>query len=74
VTFTAGWLLQLIHSSVVDTSVVFPHRLGCPYKRALKNLAADLLQRIIQNDGQLLTLSPSLCGCILSNGGRMVTA
>jgi len=42
---------QLIHSSVVDTSVVFPHRLGWPYKRALKNLAADLLQRIIQNDG-----------------------
>jgi len=47
------WLmLQLIHSSVVDTSVVFPHRLGLPYKRALKNLAADMLQRIIQNDGQ----------------------
>lgn len=44
--------LQLIHSSVVDTSVVFPHRLGLPYKRALKNLMADHLKRIIQDNGE----------------------
>ena len=44
-------MLQLIHSTVVDTSVVFPHRLGAPYKRALRTLMADFLQRIIQNDG-----------------------
>ncbi|XP_017276074.1 RNA exonuclease 1 homolog [Kryptolebias marmoratus] len=42
--------LKLIHSSVVDTSVVFPHRLGLPYKRALKNLMADYLKRIIQDN------------------------
>nr|XP_014341551.1 PREDICTED: RNA exonuclease 1 homolog [Latimeria chalumnae] len=41
--------LKLIHSTVVDTAVVFPHRLGFPYKRALKTLMADYLKRIIQD-------------------------
>ncbi|XP_070603168.1 RNA exonuclease 1 homolog [Erythrolamprus reginae] len=41
--------LKLIHSTVVDTAVVFPHRLGLPYKRALRNLMADYLKRIIQD-------------------------
>lgn len=40
---------KLIHSKVVDTSVVFPHRLGAPYKRALRNLMADHLKKIIQD-------------------------
>ncbi|CAH3173769.1 unnamed protein product [Porites evermanni] len=40
---------QLIHSKVVDTSIVFPHRLGPPYKRALRNLMADYLKKIIQD-------------------------
>ncbi|XP_061594770.1 RNA exonuclease 1 homolog [Cololabis saira] len=42
--------LKLIHSTVVDTAIVFPHRLGLPYKRALKNLMADHLKRIIQDN------------------------
>ncbi|XP_048416128.1 RNA exonuclease 1 homolog isoform X2 [Stegostoma tigrinum] len=42
--------LKLIHSTVIDTAVVFPHRLGLPYKRALKNLMADYLKRIIQDN------------------------
>lgn len=42
--------LKLIHSKVVDTSVMFPHRCGPPKKRALRNLASELLQRIIQQD------------------------
>lgn len=42
--------LKLIHSTVVDTSVVFPHRLGPPYKRALKNLMLETFQKIIQSD------------------------
>ncbi|XP_029939486.1 RNA exonuclease 1 homolog [Salarias fasciatus] len=42
--------LKLIHSTIVDTAIVFPHRLGLPYKRALKNLMADYLKRIIQDD------------------------
>ncbi|KAL9950803.1 hypothetical protein ACROYT_G043365 [Oculina patagonica] len=40
---------KLIHSKVVDTSVVFPHRLGPPYKRALRNLMAEHLKKIIQD-------------------------
>ncbi|KAM8746322.1 RNA exonuclease 1 homolog [Acanthopagrus schlegelii] len=42
--------LKLIHSTVVDTAIVFPHRLGLPYKRALRNLMADHLKRIIQDN------------------------
>ncbi|XP_067413686.1 RNA exonuclease 1 homolog isoform X1 [Emydura macquarii macquarii] len=42
--------LKLIHGTVVDTSVVFPHRLGLPYKRALRTLMADYLKRIIQDN------------------------
>ncbi|GFR89721.1 RNA exonuclease 1-like protein, partial [Elysia marginata] len=40
--------LKLIHSTVVDTSLVFPHRLGLPFKRALRNLMLEHLQKIIQ--------------------------
>ncbi|BFY99577.1 hypothetical protein BsWGS_02618 [Bradybaena similaris] len=42
--------LKLIHSTVVDTAIVFPHRLGPPYKRALRSLMVDHLQKIIQAD------------------------
>ena len=37
----------------MDTSIVFPHRLGPPYKRALRNLMADYLEEIIQDSGEL---------------------
>ncbi|XP_030640390.1 RNA exonuclease 1 homolog [Chanos chanos] len=42
--------LKLLHSTIVDTAIVFPHRLGLPYKRALRNLMADYLKRIIQDN------------------------
>ncbi|XP_071509273.1 uncharacterized protein [Diadema antillarum] len=42
--------LKLLHSTVVDTSVVFPHRRGPPFKRALKTLMAEFLKRLIQDD------------------------
>lgn len=42
--------LKLVHSCVVDTSVVFPHKMGPPYKRALRNLMSEHLQKIIQED------------------------
>ncbi|ELK15803.1 RNA exonuclease 1 like protein [Pteropus alecto] len=35
------YALKLIHTSVVDTIVMFPHRLGLPHKRSLKSLVAD---------------------------------
>ncbi|XP_040074041.1 RNA exonuclease 1 homolog isoform X2 [Ixodes scapularis] len=41
--------LRLVHSCVVDTAVVFPHRRGLPYKRALRTLMAEHLNKIIQN-------------------------
>ncbi|XP_064476816.1 RNA exonuclease 1 homolog [Ornithodoros turicata] len=41
--------LKLIHSCVVDTAVVFPHRLGPPFKRALRTIMAECLRKIIQN-------------------------
>ncbi|KAI6220528.1 RNA exonuclease 1-like protein [Aphelenchoides besseyi] len=42
--------MRLVHRNVVDTSIVFPHRLGPPAKRALRNLASDYLTKIIQED------------------------
>ena len=49
-------IFQLIHSSVIDTSVAFPHRLGLPYKRALRTLMAENLGIIIQNSGSQYSL------------------
>ncbi|XP_066913573.1 putative exonuclease GOR [Clytia hemisphaerica] len=44
--------LKIIHRRVIDTALVFPHRLGLPFKRALKTLMAELLQKIIQDGGK----------------------
>lgn len=41
--------LKLIHDTVIDTSVLFPHKMGLPYKRALRNLSSEYLRKIIQN-------------------------
>jgi len=46
--------LKLLHDTVVDTSVMFPHRNGYPQKRALKNLCSEYLRKIIQNDGEFI--------------------
>lgn len=51
--------LRLLHDTVVDTSVMFPHKNGYPQKRALKNLCSEYLRKIIQNDGQLKTIQSS---------------
>ncbi|KAL0979636.1 hypothetical protein UPYG_G00187570 [Umbra pygmaea] len=40
--------LKLLHGTVVDTSVSFPHRLGLPHKMTLHKLTADYLRRILQ--------------------------
>lgn len=45
--------LKIIHSSVVDTSVLYPHKMGPPKKRALKTLCNEYLKKIIQEDGEL---------------------
>ncbi|CAH2230366.1 RNA exonuclease 1 homolog [Pararge aegeria] len=41
--------LKLIHDTVIDTSVLYPHKMGPPYKRALRNLSSEYLKKIIQN-------------------------
>jgi RNA exonuclease 1 len=40
--------LKLSHDYVVDTSVLMPHKMGPPYKRALRNLSSECLGKIIQ--------------------------
>ncbi|XP_017472534.1 PREDICTED: RNA exonuclease 1 homolog [Rhagoletis zephyria] len=42
--------LKIIHSVIVDTSVLFPHKMGPPKKRALKTLCIENLKRIIQEN------------------------
>ncbi|KAH8243392.1 hypothetical protein KR032_007113 [Drosophila birchii] len=42
--------LKIIHDVVVDTSVLFPHKMGPPKKRALKTLCIEHLKRIIQEN------------------------
>ncbi|KZS17809.1 Uncharacterized protein APZ42_015751 [Daphnia magna] len=43
--------LRLIHDTVIDTGVVFPHSQGPPFKRALKTLCQVYLSRNIQKEG-----------------------
>ncbi|PIK33532.1 putative RNA exonuclease 1-like [Apostichopus japonicus] len=40
--------LKLIHSTVIDTALVFPHRRGPPYKRALRTITAEYLQKLFK--------------------------
>ncbi|KAJ6637931.1 RNA exonuclease 1 like [Pseudolycoriella hygida] len=42
--------LKLIHDVYVDTSVLYPHKMGPPKKRALKTLCIENLKKIIQED------------------------
>ncbi len=57
--------LQIIHDTVVDTSVVFPHRMGPPFKRALQTLMVEILQKIIQNNGSENTVGLISTGCVV---------
>lgn len=43
--------LKLIHDTVIDTSVLYPHKMGPPKKRALKTLCIEHLKKIIQEEG-----------------------
>ncbi|KRT80926.1 hypothetical protein AMK59_5062 [Oryctes borbonicus] len=42
--------LKIIHGCVIDTAILFPHRLGLPHKRALRALASEYLNKIIQSN------------------------
>ncbi|XP_022243817.1 exonuclease GOR-like isoform X2 [Limulus polyphemus] len=43
--------LKLIHETVIDTSILFPHYYGLPFKRSLKSLIKSYLKRTIQENG-----------------------
>lgn len=43
--------LKIVHHLVVDTSIVYPHRHGFPSRRPLKDIAAEVLGRKIQEGG-----------------------
>ncbi|KIJ54809.1 hypothetical protein M422DRAFT_153255 [Sphaerobolus stellatus SS14] len=40
--------LRMIHHRVVDTCILFPHKGGAPYRRALRDLVSEKLQKMIQ--------------------------
>lgn len=41
--------LKMIHSTVIDTSMIFPHYYGLPFKRSLRSLVKSILKREIQS-------------------------
>ncbi|EJD01091.1 uncharacterized protein FOMMEDRAFT_110616 [Fomitiporia mediterranea MF3/22] len=43
--------LRMVHLKCVDTAILFPHRAGPPYRRALRDLTRELLSRKIQTGG-----------------------
>ncbi|KIP10709.1 hypothetical protein PHLGIDRAFT_11157 [Phlebiopsis gigantea 11061_1 CR5-6] len=40
--------LRMIHHRCVDTAIIFPHRAGAPYRRALRDLAVIEFQRRVK--------------------------
>ncbi|KAG5639273.1 hypothetical protein H0H81_004934 [Sphagnurus paluster] len=42
--------LRIIHHKCVDTVVLFPHRMGPPFRRSLKDLVRENLNSLIQTD------------------------
>ncbi|XP_023345430.1 uncharacterized protein LOC111714529 isoform X2 [Eurytemora carolleeae] len=42
--------LNLLHLNVIDTSLVFPHFYGLPYRRSLRTLVSSYLKRDIQGN------------------------
>uniref|UniRef100_A0A1B0AJ42 Exonuclease domain-containing protein n=1 Tax=Glossina pallidipes TaxID=7398 RepID=A0A1B0AJ42_GLOPL len=41
-------VLRIVHKTIVDTSLVYGHSTGYPYRRSLKNLTKSFLKRDIQ--------------------------
>uniref|UniRef100_A0A915JE59 Uncharacterized protein n=1 Tax=Romanomermis culicivorax TaxID=13658 RepID=A0A915JE59_ROMCU len=56
--------MKIIHNNVVDTSIVFPHRMGLPYKRALKTLMLEFLEKIIQDEVEGHDSKEDACSCM----------
>ncbi|KFZ17704.1 hypothetical protein V502_04437 [Pseudogymnoascus sp. VKM F-4520 (FW-2644)] len=51
--------VRLIHGTVVDTALLFPHQAGLPYRHALRTLASLHLGRTIQAGGGVVAAAAS---------------
>ncbi|KAL5350039.1 RNA exonuclease 3 [Pseudogymnoascus australis] len=51
--------VRLIHPTVIDTALLFPHQAGLPYRHALRTLVSLHLGRTIQAGGGVATASAS---------------
>ncbi|XP_008845352.1 putative exonuclease GOR [Nannospalax galili] len=56
--------LKFIHSMVVDTSVLFPHYRGLPFKRSLRGLSAHYLNQMIQANSRGHCSGEDACACM----------
>ncbi|CAA7259853.1 unnamed protein product [Cyclocybe aegerita] len=43
--------LRIIHHRCIDTALLFPHKAGPPYRRALRELVREKLNKVIQTGG-----------------------
>ncbi|TIA76119.1 hypothetical protein E3P77_00042 [Wallemia ichthyophaga] len=41
--------LRIVHSNILDTAILYPHPAGLPFRNSLRNLAADVLKKFIQD-------------------------
>ena len=70
--------LNLVHTLVVDTSTLYPHFFGLPYRRSLKSLAKSYLKRDIQTgthdslEDARASLELVLCQVLKSNFQSLV--
>eukprot|EP01012_Entosiphon_sulcatum_P062179 TRINITY_DN8835_c0_g1_i1.p1 TRINITY_DN8835_c0_g1~~TRINITY_DN8835_c0_g1_i1.p1 ORF type:complete len:552 (-),score=82.00 TRINITY_DN8835_c0_g1_i1:8-1522(-) len=55
--------LQIAHTRVLDTSVMYPHSAGPPMKKGLKHLAGQYLKIVIQDsaDGHCSVVDAQIC-------------
>ena len=71
--------LNLVHTLVVDTSTLYPHFFGLPYRRSLKSLAKSYLKRDIQTgthdslEDARASLELVLCQVLKSNFQSLVS-
>lgn len=56
--------LRMIHTSVVDTAIIFPHIMGPPYRRSLKSLVYQILKRDIQRESGGHNSYEDACSCL----------
>jgi RNA exonuclease 1 len=59
---------RLVHPTVVDTALLFPHRAGLPFRNALRTLVSLHLGRTIQSGGGMLTSTTTRASLGSSDG------